>query len=100
MSPLDQMPAIVCATVLLTVPFNSTAQEQPKSDATEQNDVFTNADEAARQSTNPLGGDFMIISNTWHVDFLQGDLTRETRNAVTHVFQPVVPIASAEIGSG
>lgn len=55
-------------------------------------DVFSNADEAARKSSNPLGGDFMVLLNQWNVDFLQGDITSKTRHAVTHVFQPVVPI--------
>ncbi len=56
-------------------------------------DVFTDADEAARQSANPLGGDFIIILNQWNYDFLQGDITSETRNTVTHIFQPVIPIS-------
>jgi hypothetical protein len=55
-------------------------------------DVFANADEAARQSSNPLGGDFMVLLNQWNVDFLQGDITAKTRNVSTHIFQPVVPI--------
>ena len=55
-------------------------------------DVFSNADEAARQSSNPLGGDFMILLNQWNVDFQDGDLTDETRHAFTHIFQPVMPI--------
>ena len=54
--------------------------------------VFTNADEAAQKSANPLGGDFMVLLNQWNVDFLQGNITDETRHAYTHVFQPVVPI--------
>jgi hypothetical protein len=34
-------------------------------------DVFTNVDEAARQSSNPLGGDFMVLLNQWYFDFQQ-----------------------------
>jgi hypothetical protein len=55
-------------------------------------DLFANADEAARKSSNPLGGDFMVLLNQWNVDFLEGDITDKTRHTVTHVFQPVVPI--------
>ena len=62
--------------------------EQPGGDG----GVFADADEAARKSSNPLGGDFMVLLNQWNVDFLQGDITNKTRHSVTHVFQPVVPI--------
>ena len=55
-------------------------------------DVFTNVDEAARQSSNPLGGDFMVLLNQWYFDFQQGDSTDSTRNSITHVVQPVIPI--------
>lgn len=65
------------------------AQENPGAGGGE---VFTNVDEAARQSSNPLGGDFMVILNQWNIDFQQGDITDETRYAYTHIFQPVVPI--------
>jgi len=61
-------------------------------DAPDGGDVFTDADEAARQSANPLGGDFMVLLNQWNLDFQQGDITNKTRNSYTHIFQPVVPI--------
>ena len=57
-----------------------------------KDDVFNNVDEAARQTSNPLGGDFMIILNEWHFDFLEGDITTKTRHSVAHIFQPVIPI--------
>ncbi len=63
-----------------------------------EGDVFANADEAARQSSNPLGGDFMIILNEWHIDLLEGDITSETRYAYTHIFQPVIPIPIPALG--
>ena len=56
-------------------------------------DVFSDPDVAARKSSNPLGGDFMILLNQWNFDFLEGDLSTDTRHAVTHVFQPVIPIS-------
>ncbi len=55
-------------------------------------DAFASADEAARQSSNPLGGDFMILLNQFDNYFLQGDLTDKTRHLNTWSIQPVVPI--------
>jgi len=50
------------------------------------------AEQAALASSNPLGGNFIILLNQWNIDFLQGDITNKTRNFFTHIFQPVVPI--------
>ena len=58
-----------------------------------KDDVFTNADEAARKSSNPLGGDFMVLLNEWNFDFLEGDITNKTRHSVAHLFQLVLPIS-------
>jgi hypothetical protein len=54
--------------------------------------VFESADEAARQSSNPLGGQFMILLNQIDNYFLQGDATSKTRHVNTWSLQPVVPI--------
>jgi len=56
------------------------------------------ADEAARQSSNPLGGDFMVWINEWDLNFNEGDITTKTRNSYTHLFQMVVPIPMKFIG--
>ena len=50
------------------------------------------AEQAALASSNPLGGNFIILFNQWNIDFLQGDITNKTRNFFTHIFQPVIPI--------
>jgi hypothetical protein len=63
-----------------------------------KDDVFSDTNAAARKSTNPLGGDFMVLFNTVNVHFQQGDITNKTRHAVTHNFQPVVPIPLPSIG--
>lgn len=55
-------------------------------------DAFTDIDEAARQSSNPLGGDFWIILNQFDNYFLQGDLTDDTEHLNTWAIQPVIPI--------
>lgn len=71
-----------------TVPSGQVAQAEAGGDG----DVFTDINEAARQSANPLGGDFMVLLNQWNVDVLDGDITDGSRMAFTHVFQPVIPI--------
>lgn len=64
----------------------------------EEGGAFASADEAARQSSNPLGGDFMVWINEWDINFNQGDITTETRNTYVHIFQPVIPIPLKFIG--
>jgi hypothetical protein len=54
--------------------------------------VFEDANEAARKTANPLGGDFIIFLTQWDNYFLDGDITDETRNINTVAIQPVVPI--------
>ncbi len=54
--------------------------------------AFENADEAARQSSNPLGGKFFILLNQIDNYFLEGDATDELRHVNTWAFQPVIPI--------
>jgi hypothetical protein len=59
--------------------------------------LFEDADEAARQTSNPLGGDFMVLINEWHVDFYDGDLPgADDQESITHIFQPVIPFSMAE----
>jgi hypothetical protein len=54
--------------------------------------AFSSADEAARQSSNPLGGDFLILLNQFDNYFLDGDITDETRHINTWAIQPVIPL--------
>ena len=62
----------------------STGSEEPS--------AFSSADEAARQSSNPLGGQFMILLNQFDNYAMQGDITDKTRWINNWAFQPVVPI--------
>jgi len=62
-------------------------------EASGKSDVFESSDTAARKSTNPLGGDFMVLFNVFDVGWLDGDITSETRNTYTWGIQPVIPIA-------
>lgn len=54
--------------------------------------VFSSADEAARQSSNPLGGDFIIVLNQSDNYFLEGDATADTQRVNTWALQPVIPL--------
>lgn len=54
--------------------------------------AFESADEAARQSSNPLGGQFFILLNQFDNYAMQGDITDKTRWINNWAFQPVVPI--------
>ncbi len=59
--------------------------------------LFEDADEAARQTSNPLGGDFMVLINEWNFDFYDGDLPgADDQESITHIFQPVIPFSMAE----
>jgi hypothetical protein len=60
--------------------------------APEGGGTFTDMDEAARQSSNPLGGQFWVILNQIDNYFMQGDVTNKTRYVNTWALQPVVPI--------
>jgi hypothetical protein len=59
--------------------------------------VFADADEAARQTSNPLGGDFIILLNQFDNYFLQGDITDETRHVNTWAIQPVLPLPMEDL---
>ena len=54
--------------------------------------AFTDIDEAARQSSNPLGGRFWIVLNQIDNYFMQGDITDDTENLNVWSLQPVVPV--------
>ncbi len=82
----------LCLLLALSLRAWAAEGDEPKGD------VFTDPDEAARQSSNPLGGAFMIILNEFHLDLSDGDISSETRETVTHVFQPVIPIAIPALG--
>jgi hypothetical protein len=60
--------------------------------------VFADANEAARKTANPLGGDFIIFLTQWDNYFLDGDITDETRNINTVAIQPVIPIPMEALG--
>ena len=46
---------------------------------TEEPSAFSSADEAARKSANPLGGDFFILLNQIDNYAMEGDITDKTR---------------------
>ncbi len=60
--------------------------------------LFEDADEAARQTSNPLGGDFMVLINEWNIDYFESDdvANTGTKESYTHVFQPVIPFSMKE----
>ena len=58
----------------------------------EEADVFSDLDAAARESSNPLGGDFMILLNKIDNYFMEGNITSSLRNVNVWSFQPVVPV--------
>ena len=59
---------------------------------TEEASTFSSADEAARKSSNPLGGDFFILLNQIDNYAIQGDITDKTRWINNWAFQPVMPV--------
>lgn len=54
------------------------------------------ASEIAQKSSNPLGGDFMLIINEFNFNFNTGSLTDHTRSSVVHILQPVIPFSLRE----
>ncbi len=61
-----------------------------------QGALFADADEAARKTSNPLGGDFMVLINEWHYTSLEGSLSDGSRETISHIFQPVIPFSMRE----
>ncbi len=55
-------------------------------------EVFGDANEAARKTANPLGGDFMILLNQFDNYFLDKKVGSGTPNLNTWSFQPVLPL--------
>jgi hypothetical protein len=55
------------------------------------------AGEAARQSANPLGGNFWVMIHQFDNFFLQGDATDDTRHFNLWSFQPVIPFSLEEV---
>ncbi len=70
----------------------SGAGAKPGDPQAEGGGTFASVDEAARKSSNPLGGDFIIILNQFDNYFMQGDATNKTRHVNTWAIQPVIPI--------
>ena len=58
---------------------NQATETDDASSNSEQPSAFSSADEAARQSSNPLGGQFMILLNQFDNYAMQGDITDKTR---------------------
>ena len=56
------------------------------------------ASEIARQTSNPLGGDFMVMINEFqHTEYESDIAAFDGGSAFTYVFQPVIPISFADI---
>lgn len=82
---------------LLDVQLAQTEEsEQPQTVGGE--DTFSDASAAARKSSNPLGGDFMILLNQIDNYFLQGDAIDGSSTLNTWSLQPVVSIPMTSIG--
>jgi hypothetical protein len=71
---------------------NQAAESEESAGSAQEASAFSSADEAARQSSNPLGGQFMILLNQFDNYAMQGDITDKTRWINNWAFQPVVPI--------
>lgn len=54
------------------------------------------ASEVARKSSNPLGGDFMVLINEWSFNSYNGAISDKDRTGIIHIFQPVIPISMEE----
>ena len=68
------------------------AEQTDSTQSTEEASTFSSADEAARKSSNPLGGDFFILLNQIDNYAMQGDITDKTRWINNWAFQPVMPV--------
>jgi thiamine biosynthesis lipoprotein ApbE len=68
------------------------AEQNDSNQSTEKDSALSGANEAARQSSNPLGGDFFILLNQIDNFAMQGDITDKTRWINNWAFQPVVPV--------
>ena len=76
---------------------NQAAETDASAATDEQGSAFSSADEAARQSSNPLGGQFIILLNQFDNYAMQGDITDKTRWINTWALQPVVPIPMEKV---
>ena len=56
------------------------------------------AAEVARQSNNPLGGEFILWLNFFDIAQQNGDISNEARNSYIHLWQPVIPFRIPQIG--
>ncbi len=71
---------------------NQATEIDDTSTSSECRPIFSSVDEAARKSSNPLGGDFFILLNQIDNYAMEGDITDKTRWINNWAFQPVVPI--------
>ncbi len=76
---------------------NQTTEPDDSTKTSGKPSAFESADEAARQSSNPLGGQFMILLNQFDNYAMQGDVTDKTRWINTWALQPVVPIPMEKV---
>jgi hypothetical protein len=54
-------------------------EQSDSTPVTEEASAFSSADETARKSANPLGGDFFILLNQIDNYAMEGDITDKTR---------------------
>lgn len=85
---------IPCAAVLT---LGDVAALAGAADAGTGGDAFADANEAARQTANPLGGDFVILLNQFDNYFQDGDATDDVRNLNSWSFQPVLPLPMEDV---
>ena len=71
---------------------NQGAEADASAPSSKKSKGFSSASEAARKSSNPLGGDFFILLNQFDNYAMDGDITDKQRWLNTWAFQPVVPI--------
>ncbi len=76
---------------------NQTTEPDDSTTTSGKPSAFESADEAARQSSNPLGGQFIILLNQFDNYAMQGDITDKTRWINNWAFQPVVPVPMEKV---
>ena len=80
---------IIAVFLLFLTGFVSPVRSQENS---QEKTVFNDINEAAWQSSNPLGGDFTLFQTEFTRSFFKGDITRTTREDTTAIFQPFIPV--------
>ncbi len=91
---LAEQPPAANASLFIAQAGDSSGAADPSGAASGQ----FSAAEAARQSNNPLGGDFIIWLNFFDIAQQDGDITDEDRHSYVHLFQPIIPFKIPQIG--